>query len=500
MNHRVGTNIGVRVGDWLIKTMRGRSRNGGAQGLLPSVALQFKFLPWFSIAGITIVALFCIIFGTLLSYFMTREILSHDTLLTSQFIDSVEIVQSKQAQLEGKASLGQLLDERTNFAALGIDAQLAAEVRRQYFDHIRMLPHEPLATIFARDRTIIWSTNSSMIGKVNKDNDELEQAIATRRMVSTDSFSGEHEKEEQQFISEPGAPFVEIYIPLMDLKGEVVAIVEIYQEPSGLVQTIHRGRLLIWACIGLGAAFLYMAPFWIFRRVDNALSEQQRRLREAEALCVVGEMSAAVAHGIRNPLATIRSSAELALDADPDAARKNAADIITQVDRLGKWVRDLLVFSCPVSGENEAINVVTLVDECLLSFAPQFQKSRISSEFVRPIADVPPAIANRMLVNQALTSIICNAIEAMPMGGSLRVQVLVSTLRNRVDIIVKDSGRGMSPTQAELAFKPFYTTKRNGIGLGMAQVKRIMERFGGSASLRSQEGEGTQAILSFLIA
>lgn len=499
MIHKFSTSVGG-VGDWFIRIIRGQASNGGARGVLSGATLQFKFIPWFSIAGFVTVALFCVVFGMVLSYFMTREILEHDTLVTSEFINSVERVQSKQAKLDGKATLGQLLDERTNFAALGVDAALAADVRQQYYDHIRMLPDEPLATVFARDHKIIWSTNSSLIGKINEGNDELEEAIASRRMVSTNSFSGEHEKEEQQFSSEAGAPFVESYIPLMDLKGDVVAVVEVYQEPRNLLQTIRRGKLLIWACIALGAAFLYIAPFWIFRRVDNALSEQQRRLREAEALCVVGEMSAAVAHGIRNPLATIRSSAELALDADPEDVRKNASDIITQVDRLGKWVRELLVFSRPVSGENEAINVVALVEECLLNFATQLKNSRISCEFIRPTEAVPLVIANRMLANQALASIISNAIEAMPNGGSLRLQVLVSSLSNRVDITVSDTGRGMSPTQIELAFKPFYTTKTNGIGLGMAQVKRIMERFGGVASLHSREGVGTQACLSFLAA
>ena len=66
-----------------------------------------------------------------------------------------------------------------------------------------------------------------------------------------------------------------------------------------------------------------------------------------------------------------------------------------------------------------------------------------------------------------------------------------------VDIIVIDSGMGMSANQIQMAFKPFYTTKRNGVGLGMAQVKRIMERFGCLVSLHSIEGEGTQACLSF---
>lgn len=481
MNHRVN--------DWYIRTMRGRITNGGV--------LQVKFLPWFSIVGFTLVALFCLAFGLVLSYFMTSEILSHDRVLTNQLITSVERVMSIQAQLGGRASLGQLLDERTDLAALGVDSGLAAEVRRQYYGHLRMMPDVRLVNVFARDRTIIWSTNTALIGKVSEDNDELEEAIVKRSIVSDDSLSGKLDKEEAPYLSQSGAPFVKSYIPLMDTKGDVVTVVGMYGESHSLQQTINRGKALIWGCLAFGAIFLYIIPFWIFRRVDGALSEQQRRLREAEALCVVGEMSAAVAHGIRNPLATIRSSAELALDADPDAARKNAEDIITQVDRLSKWVLDLLVFSRPVTGENESINVVRLVEECLLNFTTQLQKNHISREFVRPTEAVPQVIANRVLANQALASIISNAIEAMPTGGSLQIQLQVSTISNRVDIIVNDTGRGMSPAQIELAFKPFYSTKRNGIGLGMPQVRRIMERFGGNVSLHRRDGGGIQACLSF---
>lgn len=493
MYHRTGLSVGNRF----FHTLKGLMINSRARGLLSGATLQLKFIPWFSIVGFTSVTLFCVAFGAALSHFMTREILNHDATITSQFINSVDWVESKQAQLGGRVHLGQLLDSRTNFAELGINARSVAEMRAQYYDHLSMLPGVKLATIYARDRTIIWSTNGALIGKVNEDNDELEEAFTKRSIVSNDSFNGEHKKEEQQFISEPGTPFVETYIPMLDSTGKVTAIVEIYQEPHKLLETIHRGKVLIWFCVALGAAFLYVIPLWIFRRADGALSDQQRRLREAEALCVIGEMSATIAHGIRNPLATIRSSAELALDAEPNAARKNAEDIITQVDRLSKWVRDLLVYTRPVSGDDEAVNIVTLVDECLLNFSGQMQKKGIFYEFLRPTTEVPLVIGNRVLANQALASIVSNAIDAMPNGGSLRLQIQESQLQGNIDIIVIDTGGGMSSAQTELAFKPFYTTKHNGIGLGMSQVRRIMERFGGAVSLHSREGEGTQACLSF---
>lgn len=489
--------ISLNANKWVGKIIKTDFVNGLRINFKP----KSKTIPWFSIIGISSATLFCLAFGSILSHFMTREILNHDAIITNQFINSVEWVETKQAQIDHKVRFGQMLDERTNFETLGVDKKVAAKARSQYYDHISMLPDVKLANVYGADRRVIWSTNPYSIGKIAKNDADLEHVFANNTSVSKDSFNGDKIKgDEQTFVSEPGTPFVETYIPMTGMHSEVITVVQIYQEPHHLLQTINRGKLLIWAFVALGAAFLYIIPFFIFRRADDELHEKQERLTEAETLCVIGEMSTAVAHGIRNPLAAIRSSAELAIDADPESARKNAEDIISQVDRLGKWVREFLTFSLPVAGENEVLNVVSLVETSMQNFATQFENNKIIYQLKRPVEDFPLIIGNKILANQALSSLVSNAIEAMPKGGSLQVKIEVSPATNSIDVVVVDTGIGMSATQIQMAFKPFYTTKRNGIGLGMAQVKRIMERFGGLASLHSREGEGTQASLSFRIA
>jgi signal transduction histidine kinase len=454
-----------------------------------------------SILGLVAIIAISTVFATIVSHFTTHEILDNDANLTGQFIASVAETQITQANLGPKVTLGQILDERANFAKLGVDPRAAREVRSQFYDHLRFLPDVLLADVFAPDRRIIWSTNSNLVGSSAQDDVEhLDMAFASRVIMSTSHVGGKHTTEEQQFARQPEKLYVENYVPLYDPRGAVVAVVKIYKEPAGLLRTIYRGKVLVWTCTAFSAIFLYLALFWIIRRADLTLNAQQRRLVEAEALCVIGEMSAAVAHGIRNPLASIRSSAELALDGDLPSVRKNASDIIFQIDRLGKWVRELLVFSRPLSGENGNIDVVALVEECLLSFSTQLEKSRVSCEFARPAQAVPPVIGNRALANQALANIISNAIEAMPKGGSLRLEFELAALPRSVRLVVSDSGPGISPSQLDLVFKPYFTTKRNGLGLGMALARRIMERFGGAISLESREGAGTQVRLAFKVA
>ena len=486
-------NIILHPNKWFSKIAKG----GFVNALLLNFKPKSKTIPWFSVIGITAATLFCIAFGSIVSHFMIREILNHDVVLTKEFINSVEWVETQEAQLGKKISFGQLLDERTDLKKFGIAESTAAGARRQYYDHISMILDVKIANVFARDRTVIWSTDPANIGTNIADSEDLETAFAKGEMVWNDSYSGEKLPAKYERFITAGAPFMQSFIPMHNYKGEVVAMVEIYQEPHNLAQTIRNGKMLIWFCIALGAIFLYAMPFFLFRRADGELHDKQERLSEAETLCVIGEMSTAVAHGIRNPLASIRSSAELALDADPESARKNAEDIISQVDRLGRWVREFLTFSLPVAGESEVIDALALVETGLKNFATQFKNNHISCEFNRPTEDIPLIIGNRILANQALSSVISNAIEAMPAGGSLRLQLNRFSASKTVDIVVIDSGLGMSANQMQMAFKPFYTTKRNGVGLGMAQVKRIMERFGGLISLHSIEGEGTQACLSF---
>ena len=459
----------------------------------------FNLLRWISILGFIAIVAISITFAAILSHFMTREILDNDATLTSQFVASVAETQGSQAGFGANVTLAQILDERANFAKLGVDPQLAKSVRSQFYDHLRFLPDVLLADVLAQDRRIIWSTNPSLIGMAEPESERLDEAFASRGRATMSYVGRVHTKQEEQFVRQPEKLYVENYVPLYDPRGNVVAVAKIYKEPGSLLSTIHRGRILVWTCTAFSAVFLYLALCGIIRRADTLLNEQRRRLVEAEALCVIGEMSAAVAHGIRNPLASIRSSAELALDGTLDSARKNATDIIFQIDRLGKWVRELLAFSRPLSGENRSIDLVALAEECLHGFATQLEQNRVSCEFVRPELKLPPVIGNHALASQALANIISNAIEAMPQGGSLRLEFQSAPRPRSVRLVVTDTGSGMSPAELDLAFKPYYTTKRNGLGLGMALVKRIMQRFGGEINLRSRKGEGTRVDLNFRV-
>ncbi|MNI41188.1 Sensor protein ZraS [compost metagenome] len=271
-------------------------------------------------------------------------------------------------------------------------------------------------------------------------------------------------------------------------------MVEIYKEPKDLIERMERGLVLIWLATALGGGLIYLGLYWIVRRAAMQLAAQQKQLITNETFVALGEMSSAVAHSLRNPLATIRSSAELALEFDSGPAHKNINDIIGQVDRMSKWVRELLQSLRPLHDEPESVNLVAALHESLKAFEQQIARAEVNVVFEPQ--QTPMVVSQPMQLAQILNSLIANALEAMDKGGTLTV-TLESSHPRRVKLALHDTGKGMSEEQRKMAFRPFFTTKQGGLGVGLVLVKRIMERCGGSVRLESREGEGTTVRLSF---
>lgn len=139
------------------------------------------------------------------------------------------------------------------------------------------------------------------------------------------------------------------------------------------------------------------------------------------------------------------------------------------------------------------------LDNALATYEVQIRRAGIAVDWTPDAAPAVEVHANGSLLEQVLNSVLSNALEAMPRGGRLGV-VVEPQERGCVTVKISDTGCGMSEKQLELAFKPFHTTKRNGLGVGLVLVKRIMERFGGSVVLESREHEGTTVSLTFKVA
>jgi len=461
---------------------------------------SFNLLRWFSIASLLALIPVAAATAFLLSHFITQDTLQRDAAQTAQFIQNCIEIEGRHAGLGENLTFSQFLDQRVDAGSLGLNPAAVESGRQDVLDHLRSLPDVLLASLFDRKGTVIWSTNPELVGHVSKDDDdELEESFNSPVPVARHHASNHGERGEQQFMTEPKEFFIENYIPLHDAKGEVVLVAEVYKEPKYLIAAIKKGQMMVWGTTLLSGALVYLGLFSIVRRGSTLLQVQQRQLVETDALVFVGEMSTAVAHSLRNPLASIRSSAELALSTEDAPVRRNAGDIISQVDSLSAWVRELLLFTRPVDGAPEPVDLVEVLDKVLASFAVPFAKQGIEVEWAREAAGRPRVEGNTALLGQVLHSVLANAIEAMPQGGRVRI-ALRQAARGRVELDIGDSGAGMSEQQLALAFKPFNTSKRNGLGVGLAMVKRGVERFGGAVTLSSSVGVGTEVRLEFRMA
>jgi two-component system sensor histidine kinase HydH len=458
----------------------------------------FNLVRWFSVASFFIIAAVALGLGYISTRFVVEESIDRDSMLTAQFVQAMGAAEIRHAAISPNRTMGEMLDPRADAAYPDVDPGSRAASRIEFLDHVEHLPDLLLATVYALDRTVVWSTNPELIG-VRIDNDEeLNESFEMKEAVSTSYHEIDGERPEQRLLHEPRYLFVENYIPMFNAdKSKVVAMVEIYKEPADLIERIQRGFKAIWLATLLGGAVIYLGLFWIVQRAALLLHSQQKQLIANETFVALGEMSSAVAHSLRNPLANIRSSAELAKEIASQTAQKNIGDIISQVDRMSRWVRELLVSLRPVNDDFETVDLVLAIDDTLSAFAPQIQRSNVEVRFTP--RTVPPVVSQQVLLTQILNSLFANALEAMPKGGVLSIDI-ETPAPGQVCMILNDTGKGMTKQQQQMVFKPFFTTKQGGLGVGLALVKRIMERFEGSVELTSQEQEGTRVCLNFKVA
>jgi signal transduction histidine kinase len=459
---------------------------------------SFNLLRWFSLVSMAVIGTVAVALGAVSTRFVITESVQRDALLTSQFIQAIASAEVRHVSIPNVRTMGELLDPRKDKDFSDVDPQARANARNEFLDHVKNLPDVILANIYAPDRMVIWSTNPALMGTTIHSDEDLDQAFTNKVPVSSSYHNVDKSRMEQKFVIPPEYIFIENYIPLFDADGKnVTAMVEIYKEPMDLISRMERGLVLIWLATALGGGLIYLGLYWIVRRAAILLAAQQKQLITNETFVALGEMSSAVAHSLRNPLATIRSSAELALEFDSGPAQKNINDIIGQVDRMSKWVRELLQSLRPLNDEAESVNLVAALQDSLMAFEHQITKASVHVVFDPQLT--PMVLSQQVQLTQILNSLLANALEAMDKSGTLTI-TLEPTDSRGISVVVSDTGKGMNEEQRSMAFRPFFTTKQGGLGVGLVLVKRIMERFGGAVTLESCEGEGTSVRLSFKLA
>jgi two-component system sensor histidine kinase PilS (NtrC family) len=228
----------------------------------------------------------------------------------------------------------------------------------------------------------------------------------------------------------------------------------------------------------------------------SAMREMEARMRRADRLASLGRMAANIAHEIRNPLASLTGAIEVLTSniAAEETRDRLAGIVLRESDRLNQIIRGFLEYARPAPLALDTLDVAHVLDDVLLLL-----EHRATSPSLKITRDFPPSIPWRIdgdQFKQALWNLCLNAAEAMPEGGELSVGAVVQG--NRLEVSVTDTGEGIAPADLQHVFEPFFSTKPEGTGLGLALVHRIVRDHGGDIGVRSSPGLGTTFTITLL--
>ena len=229
----------------------------------------------------------------------------------------------------------------------------------------------------------------------------------------------------------------------------------------------------------------------------RTIRSQQHELIRQEKLASVGQLLAALAHDLRNPLGVIRSSAQIVLEGPQDESirQEMARYIIDEVDKLSQRLHDFLRYARQKPPDFADCAAEDVLRAALKQWEAQggHERIRVEHRFGQPL---PSIRIDPEQVKEALMNVLINAREAMPDGGTLTLTTRLGA-EGDVEIEVADTGSGVAADHLARIFEPFFTTKAYGTGLGLTNVKRLVEDNGGTLAVTSNQGTGTTFTLRF---
>jgi signal transduction histidine kinase len=382
----------------------------------------------------------------------------------------------------------------------------------QLLRHITLMPDILRFKVYNPKGVVIWSDDKSLVGKSFANQPELRKAIRGELVADMSS------------VAENGKPSsgdrpqraVQVYVPIRwQNSGELLGVMEIYKNAEAVLRDIQEARLVVLSGALGGGLLLYLSLFAIVRQAAQKIRQQQENLLAvrselvlSQRMAAIGEMAAAVAHGIGNPLSSIRAAAQVAKLSCDDAGERSRDErtetalqsIIDQVDRVQKRMHALLNFAKPMEPRPAWIDVNAVVADTVAMLQPRFAEAEIVLR-----SDPQPRLPKLRLdpnhMEQILLSLMTNALEATPAGGGVSVTTRayggIDGSPAIVSVVVEDTGDGLARDVRDRVFEPFFTTKPHGTGIGLPLAKKFVERNGGQIAISDRAGGGARCEIMF---
>ena len=235
----------------------------------------------------------------------------------------------------------------------------------------------------------------------------------------------------------------------------------------------------------------YQAALGQLAAANQSLQAAEAAVRRSERLAALGQLSAGLAHEIRNPLGTIRGSAEMLRknigDVNP-VASELAGFIASEVDRTNSLVTRFLEFARPLELRLRECDLADVLDRAVARLERDGSAAEVTI-YKNYSPDIPPFAFDAELMERVFYNLLLNAVQASPPSSAVTVKTRPDG--GRVQISVIDRGSGIDAKHRESIFNPFFTTKPHGVGLGLAIVSMIVDQHGGKMAVESELGKGS---------
>jgi signal transduction histidine kinase len=428
----------------------------------------------------------------IVSQYLTRQILEREWELTAQML---------------RADVKQLL---IDYDFQATDRKSVGHKFEGLLRHITLMPEITRFKVYNPKGVVIWSDDKRLVGKSFADNPELHEALGGKIVADMSPLK----KAENIFDQTPIGSAIEIYVPIYADSKELLGVIEIYKRPDILFRDISRARLMVLLVSLGGGALLYISLFAIVRQAAKKIDDQQNNLLKMQSelvssqrMAAVGEIAAAVAHGIGNPLSSIRAAAQVAMldaksESDPEHILKTSANlqrIIEQVDRVQKRMQGLLNFAKPMEPHPGQVDLNLLIQDVVETLRPRFADARVQTK-LELTTHIPKLTMDANHAEQALMGLVTNALEATPQDGTVTIRTKTQRgngTAQKVVVSVEDTGEGIPIENREKVFEPFFTTKASGTGIGLPLAKKFVERNGGMIAIADTPSGGAKIDVTF---
>jgi len=357
--------------------------------------------------------------------------------------------------------------------------------------------------IYSMDNKISYSFDQIMIGRKNYGGTGYQQA----RMGKWNSKLVQRGNLLQILLGFPKEVRLITFAPLRQeskvgkISGRVLGVVEIVQDLSEDYKTIFNIQILVIITCTVLMGALFVVLVFVVKRGEGIIQKRamerlrlKERLAHAERLSSMGEMAAGISHEIRNPLGIIRSSAELLKKkaAKVDPANTIPDIIVEEANRLNRIITDFINYAKPRSPNFAGCRVEEVIDKNITFLEAQINEQGyvVKKNYQNSL---PEIMADSTMLYQSFLNILINAMQAMPDGG--RILIEVGAGDHLVTVHFDDEGQGIPHENLGKIWDPFFTTKEMGTGLGLGIVKNIVESHGGSIQIVNRPVRGARVTI-----